>query len=164
MTLSRWQPFRELSTIREQMDNLFEDMISSSDWVKPTVRDRGWMGLPSMSGMWTPAVEIKELEQELVLKAEIPGIDVKDLEVEVTEDRVILSGEHKEEKRTEDKHKNYFRSELHYGQFQRIVPLPMPIKTDNIKSDFQHGILTLTMQKVEDAPKKAVKVNLLPNS
>jgi HSP20 family protein len=164
MTLSRWQPFRELSTIREQMNSLFEDLISNSDWEKPTLGDHRWMELPSTSGIWTPAVEIKELDQELILKAEIPRIDVKDLQVEVTEDQVILSGEHKEEKRTEDKDKNYFRSELHYGQFQRIVPLPMPIKTDNIKSDFKHGILTLTMQKVEDAPKKAVKVNLLPNS
>ena len=152
MTLSKWHPFRELSNIREQMDRLFEDMLSAGD--------RDWLGLHSMGGMWTPAVEIKETDQELVLKAEIPGIDVKDLEVEVGEDRVTISGEHKEEEKTEDKEKNYFRSEFYYGKFERIVPLPMPIKTDAIKSSFKHGILTLTMPKVETAPKKVVKVNL----
>ncbi len=152
MTLSKWQPFRELSTMRKQMDRLFEDMLS--------VNDRDWMGLHNMGGMWTPAVEIKEQDQELVLKAEIPGIDVKDLEVEVAEDRVILSGEHKEEKTTEDKDKNYLHSEFHYGKFERVVPLPVAIKPDEIKSDFTKGVLTLTLPKVEDAPKKSVKVKL----
>ncbi len=77
MALTKWQPFQELSTIRKQMDRLFEDVLSNSD--------RDWMGLHSMGGMWTPAVEIQETEQELVLKAEIPGLDAKDLDIEVGE-------------------------------------------------------------------------------
>ena len=118
------------------------------------------MGLHGIGGMWTPAVELKETDNELVLKAEIPGLDAKDLEVEVSEDRVTISGEHKEEETTEDEDKNYFRSEFHYGKFERVVPLPMHVKTDQIKSEFKHGILTLTMPKVKDEPKKAVKVHL----
>ena len=152
MALTKWQPFQELSTIRKQMDRLFEDMLSRSD--------RDWMGLHSMGGMWTPAVEIEETDKELILKAEIPGIDVKDLDIEVGEDRVTISGEHKEEKRTEDKDKNYFHSEFHYGQFERVIPLPMPIKTESIKSEFKGGILTLTLPKLETEPKKVVKVHL----
>ncbi|MEM8829732.1 MAG: Hsp20/alpha crystallin family protein [Cyanobacteria bacterium P01_G01_bin.19] len=152
MTLSRWQPFRELSTMRKQMDRLFEDMLS--------VGNDDWMGLHSIGGMWTPAVEMEEKDQDLILKAEIPGLDVKDLEVEVSEDRVIISGEHKEEKKTEDKDKNYYHSEFHYGKFERVIPLPMAIDTNAIKSDFQKGVLTLTLPKVEDAPKKSVKVKL----
>ncbi len=147
MTLSKWQPFRELSTMRKQMDRLFEDMLS--------VGDNDWLGLHSMGGMWTPAVEIKETEKELVLKAEIPGIDVEDLEVEVGEDRVTISGEYEAETSTENKDTHYFHSEFHYGKFQRIIALPMPIKTDEIKSDFKKGVLTLTLPKVEDAPKKS---------
>jgi HSP20 family protein len=150
MTLSKWQPFKELSTIRKQMDRLFEDMLS--------VNDNDWMGLHNMGGMWTPAVEIEEKEQELVLKASVPGIDVKDLNVEVSEDRVTISGEHESEKSTEDK--NYFHSEFHYGKFERVIPLPMPIKTDEIKSDFKKGVLTLTLPKVDNAAKKSVKVQL----
>ena len=152
MTLSRWQPFRELSTMRKQMDRLFEDMLS--------VGNDDWMGLHSMGGMWTPAVEMEEKDKELVLKAEIPGLDVKDLSVEVSEDRVMISGEHKEEKTTEDQDKNYYHSEFHYGKFERVIPLPMAIKTDAIKSDFQKGVLTLTLPKAEDTPKKSVKVKL----
>ncbi len=152
MTLSKWQPFRELSTMRKQMDRLFEDMLSTGD--------NNWMGLHNMGGMWTPAVEIKEQEKELILKAEIPGIDVKDLEVEVAEDWVTISGEHESEEKTEDKDKNYFHSEFHYGKFQRVIPLPVAIKTDEIKSDFKKGVLTLTLPKLEDAPKKSVKVKL----
>ena len=152
MTLSKWQPFQELSNIRKQMDSLFEDML--------TVGDRDWMGLHGIGGMWTPAVELKEDDNELVLKAEIPGLDVDDLDVEVSEDRVTISGEHKEEESTEDKEKNYFRSEFHYGKFERVIPLPMYINTDEIKSDFKHGILTLTMPKLKDESKKAVKVQL----
>ena len=152
MTLSRWQPFRELSSMRKQMDRLFEDMLS--------VGNDDWMGLHSMGGMWTPAVEIEEQDGELLLKAEIPGLNAEDLEVEVSEDRVIISGEHKEEKKTEDKDKNYYHSEFHYGKFERVIPLPMAIKTDDIKSDFQKGVLTLTLPKLENAPKKSVKVKL----
>ena len=155
MTLSRWQPFRKLSTMRKQMDRLFEDMLS--------VGNDDWMGLHSIGGMWTPAVEIEEKEEELLLKAEIPGLNAEDLEVEVSEDRVIISGEHKEEKKTEDKEKNYFHSEFHYGRFERVIPLPLAIKTDEIKSDFQKGVLTLTLPKLKDAPKKSVKVKLPGN-
>ena len=155
MTLSKWQPFQELSNIRKQMDSLFEDMLSTGD--------RDWMGLHGLGGMWTPAVEIKETDQELVLKAEIPGLDAKDLTVEVTEDRVTIAGEHKEEESSEDKEKNYFRSEFHYGKFERVIPLPMQIKTEEIKSEFKHGILTLTMPKVTKEPKKSVKIQLEDN-
>lgn len=152
MTLSKWQPFKELSTMRKQMDRLFEDMLS--------VSDNDWMGLHNMGGMWTPAVEIEEKDQELVLKAAIPGMDVKDLDVEVSEDRVRISGEHQSEEKTEDKNKNYFHSEFHYGKFERVISLPVSVKTDDIKSDFKKGVLTLTLPKVEDAPKKSVKVQL----
>ncbi|ELS04397.1 molecular chaperone (small heat shock protein) [Xenococcus sp. PCC 7305] len=155
MAITRWQPFRELSTIRQQLDRLFEDMASG---------DHDWLGIPSSMGIWFPAVEIKETDKELILKAEIPGMDAQDLEVEVTEDQVTLSGEHKEESNHEEKDKNFFRSEFHYGEFKRVVPLPMLIKTDKIQSDFQNGVLTLTMPKMENSPKKVVKVNVTNNS
>jgi HSP20 family protein len=149
MALAPWQPFRELSAIRHQMDRLFEELLP---------RERDWLGLPGNGGMWTPAIEMEETNQELILKAEIPGVEAKDLDVEVTQDEVSISGEHQEEKRTEDK--NFFRSEFHYGKFQRTIALPVSIQTDKIKSQFKDGILTLTMPKAEDAVKKVVKVNL----
>lgn len=152
MTISKWQPFKELSTIRQQMDRLFEDMLSISD--------RDWMGLHSMGGMWTPAVEIEETDNDLIVKAEIPGMDAKDIDVEVGEDRVTISGEHQEEQRSEDKKKNYYHSEFYYGKFERVIPLPRSIQTEKIDSKFKNGILTLTMPKIKEEPKKVVKVNL----
>ncbi len=152
MTLSRWQPFRELTTIRKQMDRLFEDMLDS--------QDKDWLGLHSVGGMWTPAVELEETEVALILKAEIPGIDAKDLTVEVDQDRVTISGEYKKEDKVTDKEQNFFRSEFYYGEFERNVSLPMPVKTDAIKSSFKDGVLTLTMPKVTVEPKKSVKINL----
>ena len=154
MAITRWQPLWELSTIRKQLDRLFEDMVSS---------DRNWLGIPSSMGMWFPAVEIEETDKELILKAEIPGIDAKDLEIEVTEDQVTLSGEHKEETSHQEKDKNYFRSEFYYGEFKRTIPLPMSIETDKIKSNFKNGVLTLNMSKVQESPKKAVKINVANN-
>ena len=152
MTLSKWQPFQELSSMRKQLDRLFDEMLS--------VGDSDWMGRHGLGGRWTPAVELKETETELVLKAEIPGIEAQELEVEVGEERVTISGEHQEEKRSEDPQPNYFHSELHYGKFERVVPLPMPIKTEEIKSEFKQGILRLTLPKREAVPQKAVKVKL----
>ena len=152
MTLSRWKPFRELSTMRKQMDRLFEDMLS--------VGNDDWMGLHSIGGMWSPAVEIEEKDQELVLKAEIPGLEAEDLEVEVSEDKVTIYGEHKEVKETKDEDKKYFHSEFHYGKFERVIPLPMTIKTDAIKSDFHRGVLILTLPKAKNLPPKSVKVQL----
>ena len=152
MTLSQWQPGQELSRIRKQMNRLFEELLA--------VGDSDWMGLHGLGGRWTPAVELEETEGELVLKAEMPGIEAQELEVEVGEEQVTISGEHQEEKRSEDKNKNYFHSEFHYGKFERVIPLPMPIKTEGIKSEFKQGILTLTMAKVEDVGQKVVKVNL----
>ena len=152
MTLSQWQPWQELNSIRKQMNRLFEELLS--------VGNGDGSGLHGMEGGWTPAVELEETEGELVLKAEMPGIDAKELEVEVGEEQVTISGEHQEEKRSEDKNKNYFHSEFHYGKFERVIPLPMPIKIEGIKSEFKQGILTLTMAKVEDVGQKVVKVNL----
>ena len=152
MAINRWQPFRELSTMRQQLDRLFEDMVSG---------DRDWLGIPGTISMGFPPVEIEETDQELILKAEIPGMDAKELEVEVSEDQVTLSGEHKEESHHEEKDKNYFRSEFYYGDFKRTIPLPMSIETDNIKSNFKNGVLILTMSKVQDSPKKVVKVDLV---
>ena len=148
MALVRWQPFRELNTIRQQMDRLFEDLM-------PTEPD---FLLPGNGSIWKPAIEIQETEKDSILKAAIPGIKAKDLDIEVTQEEVAISGEYREEKQTEEK--AFFRSEFHYGNFQRIVPLPVPIQNDRVKSEFKDGILTLTMPKLEDAPRKVVKVNI----
>jgi HSP20 family protein len=150
MSLIRWQPLSEIETLRKQMDRLMDDLFRTDI-----------QNLPSRS-IWettgTPAIEMTETDQELILKAQNPGIESKDLNVEVSEDSVSISGEQKQESRTEEK--GYFRSEFHYGRFERTVPLPVTVKNDQVKAEFKNGILILTLPKMETTSRKVVKVAL----
>jgi HSP20 family protein len=148
MSLIRWQPIRELDILRRQMDQLFEGLAE---------RD---FPMLSMNGetKWIPAIEVKETDTEVILKAEIPGIDAKDLDVQVSPDAVMLKGEHQQETKTEEK--GYFHSEFHYGQFARMVTLPTTVKHEHVKSSFKDGVLILTLPKSEEARRKVMKVDL----
>lgn len=150
MSLIRWQPLQELDALRHQMNHLFDELMHS---------DRELGQFPTLeNAMWAPAIELKETDTELVVKAVIPGVEAKDLDVQVSENAVSIMGEHQEEKRTEEK--GYFRSELQYGQFQRVVPLPVSVKHDQVQSEFKDGVLTLTLPKAESSPPKVTKVDL----
>jgi HSP20 family protein len=150
MSLIRWQPLKELDTLRHQMNRLFDELIHS---------DREFGQFPKLeTAMWAPAIELKETDTELVVKAMIPGVEAKDLDVQVSENAVSIAGEHQEEKQTEAK--GYFRSELRYGQFQRIVPLPVSVKHDQVQSEFKDGVLMLTLPKAESSPQKVIKIDL----
>ncbi|MDJ0615707.1 MAG: Hsp20/alpha crystallin family protein [Calothrix sp. MO_192.B10] len=149
MSLIRWQPLRELDTLRQQMNRLFDD------WMHGESSENLF---PKMSIAWEPAIELQETDTDIILKAEIPGVEVKDINVEVSADAVSIAGEHKQEKRTDEK--GWYRSEFHYGKFQRIVHLPTSIKNEEVKSEFVAGVLTLTLPKIEKARRNIVKVNL----
>jgi HSP20 family protein len=149
MSLMRWQPFHELDNLRNQMNHLVEEIMRG---------EREIPFLPKGEVTWSPAVELKETETEIILKAQIPGIDAKDLNVEVSEESVSITGEHREEKKVDEK--GFFRSEFRYGRFERLVPLPSAVKNDLVKSDFKNGLLTLTMPKLAKSDRKVVKVSL----
>ncbi|XGV97936.1 MAG: Hsp20/alpha crystallin family protein [Leptolyngbya sp. BL-A-14] len=150
MSLIRWQPLKELDTLRHQMNHLFDELVH---------HDRALGQFPTLeNALWSPAIELKETDTELILKAMLPGIDAKELDVQVSENAVSIAGEHREEKRTEEK--GYFRSELQYGQFQRVVPLPVSVKHHQVQSEFKDGVLTLTLPKAEASPSSVTKVDL----
>ncbi|HAG80897.1 MAG TPA: heat-shock protein [Cyanobacteria bacterium UBA12227] len=145
MTLVRWNPWREIDTLQRQMNRLFEqDLVPATGWVKNFPR--------------VPAAELSETEDAIQLKVEIPGIDAKDLDVQVTEDAVSIVGERKQETKTEEN--GTTRSEFHYGKFQRVIPLPARIQNTNVTADYKDGILNLTLPKTEAEKNKVVKVNL----
>lgn len=148
MSLIRWQPLKELETLRHQMNQVFDS------WMHPDLESP----LTWNNTAWTPAIELQETDTELVVKAEVPGVEAKDLDVQVTENTVSIAGSHREETRTEEK--GMVRSELRYGQFQRLIPLPTTVQYEQVKADFKNGILTLTLPKVESTRKPVVKVNL----
>jgi HSP20 family protein len=150
MSLVRWQPLKELDTLRHQMDHLFDELLHS---------DREFGQFPKLEdAIWAPAIELKETDTELILKAVVPGVEAKDLDVQVSENAVSITGEHREEKRTEEK--GCFRSEVQYGQFQRVVPLPVSVHHDQVQSEFKDGVLTLTLPKAESSTPRVTKVDL----
>jgi HSP20 family protein len=143
MALIRWQPFQEVETLHRQMNQMFDELMASER---------------QSATSWQPAIELQDTEDNLVLRLEIPGVDGKDIDIHVTREAVAISGEHRFEKKTQEK--GFFRSEFRYGNFQRVIPLPVPIQNDQVKADFKNGVLTLTMPKVAEARRTVVKLNL----
>ena len=145
-TITRWEPFRGLAGLQEQMNRLFEDTF---------FRVR-----PDQSGLtaWAPAVDIYETEDELVVKADLPDIEAKDLDIRVEDNILTIRGERKfEESVSRD---NYLRVERAYGSFSRSFSLSNTVDTDNIKAEYQNGVLTLRAAKREEAKPKQIKVNV----
>lgn len=145
MTLVRWNPWREIDTLQRQINRLFdEDLVPATGWVR--------------NFSFVPAAELSETEDAIQLKLELPGIEAKDLDVQVTENAVSIVGERKQETKTDEN--GTTRSEFHYGKFQRVIPLPARIQNTNVTAEYKDGILNLTLPKTEAEKNKVVKVNL----
>ena len=142
MIVRYWQPLREVDTIRRQMDRLLDDLVETNS-------DR-------LS--WTPAVELKDTGEVFVLKVQLPGVNEKDLDIQVTKDTVKITGEHHRELQNQEN--GYYRSEFRYGKFSRMVRLPIAVHNDQVQANCNNGILSLTLPKVVEAQNKVVKVNL----
>jgi HSP20 family protein len=113
--------------------------------------------LEDLSG-FTPKVDIKETEKEVVITAEVAGVQPEDLEVKVYGDNLILSGEKKEEK--EEKLANYYHMERRYGSFQRVLPLPAGANRDAIEATTSHGVLTVKIPKTNGAKDAGKKIEV----
>lgn len=150
MNIIRWDPFRDLATLRERMNRLFEEAYTSRGEEKDMV-----------ASTWNPSVDIYEKENELVLKAELPGIDENDIEIKIEDNTITLKGDRKFEKET--KEENYHRIERSYGSFYRSFTLPQNIDQENIKAESENGILKITMPKKAELKPKKVKI-LKPKS
>ena len=150
MAIVRWEPFRDLVTAQRDFDRLFRGAFSSQ---------LGETELSTRS--WAPPVDIYETEEAIVLRAELPGVDPKDVEVRVEDNTLYLKGERKFEK--EVKEQNYHRVERSYGSFARSFSLPNSISTDQVKAEFKDGLLTLTMPKREEAKPKTIKIDVSNN-
>jgi HSP20 family protein len=145
MTLIRWEPLREMSALRREMNHLFDDFLA------PITRGNDGFA-------FIPAAELEDTPEAIQLKLEIPGMEAKDLNVEVTPDSVSINGERKSETKTEEE--GVTRSEFRYGRFQRVIPLPTRIQNQAVKAEYKDGILRLTLPKLEEEKHKTVKVNL----
>ncbi len=147
MALVRWEPFREMETLQREMNRLF-------DTFSPT------MPLPGRGNglSFVPAAEMTETPEEIHLKLEVPGLEPKDLDVEVQADAVTIKGERKSTTKTEED--GVTRTEFRYGSFHRVIPLPTHIENTNVKAEYKDGILNLILPKAAEERSKVVKVNI----
>ncbi|HEX4998306.1 MAG TPA: Hsp20/alpha crystallin family protein [Terriglobia bacterium] len=145
MAISRWDPFRDLNTLQGRMNRLFEDA------------GRGWgSDEPAATTSWSPSVDIYETENEIMVKAELPGIDRKDIVLNLENNVLTLKGERKFEKET--KQDNYHRIERSYGTFSRAFSIPTTVDDDKIRADYKDGVLTIALPKKDQVKLKQIKI------
>ncbi len=144
MPIVRWDPFRELVQLRDEIGRWFDDL---------TERERE----ERRSAVWTPSVDIKETEKEVLIKADLPGVKKEDIEVSVDENQLVIKGERKFEK--EEKEKDYLRIERSYGSFYRAFDIGVPIKADEVKASYNDGVLEITIPKAEVKKPKKVEIS-----
>jgi HSP20 family protein len=144
-SITRWDTYGGLSGLQEQVNRLFESAF-------PRRSDN------SALTTWAPAVDIYETENELVVKADLPDVSEKDLDVRVENNMLSIRGERKFEEKVEEE--NYLRVERTYGAFSRSFSLPSTISTEAIKADYKNGVLTVTLPKRAESKPKQVKVNV----
>jgi HSP20 family protein len=146
MAITKWDPFRDLMLLRDRMNRLFEDLVSS-----PRFEDS-----ELIQSTWSPAVDIYETENELVLTAELPGVEEKDVEIKIEDNTLSLKGERKFERET--KEENYHRIERAYGSFFRSFSLPNYIDQEKISADYENGLLRVHMPKKAEMKPRKVKI------
>ena len=144
MALIRWEPFREVDNLQREMNRMFDSLS--------TVNKGENLGISYM-----PAAEMQETGDAVHLQLEVPGLEAKDIDVQVTAEAVSISGERRSDKTEE---KGVTRSEFRYGRFQRVIPLPTRIQNDKVQAEHKNGVLTLTLPKAEAEKNKVVKVNI----
>jgi HSP20 family protein len=149
MAIVRWEPFRDLVTVQDRMNRIFDEAFrgvrggSEEDW--------------ALGGNWAPAVDIFEDRDNIVLKAELPGIDPKDVDVRVENNVLSLRGERKFE--SEVQRDKYHRVERAYGSFSRSFTLPSVVDTDKIKAECKDGVLRVTLPQKEEAKPKQISIS-----
>lgn len=146
MELSPWKPFGELSPFRKEMDRLWNRFLGETPFAR------------TFNEMWSPSVDISETKDDFVVKAELPGLEAKDVNVSISGNVLTIKGEKKAEEEEKDEH--YHRVERYSGSFQRAFQLPSGVKADKVEANFDKGVLKVTLPKVEEAKKKEIEVKV----
>jgi HSP20 family protein len=146
MAIVKFNPMRDLRTMQDQMNRLL-DMAWNRE-----------IGEELREGVWQPLVDIYEDENSVIIKAEVPDIDQKDIEVRIEENTLTLKGERKHS--SEVKKENYHRVERYYGQFQRSFSLPHSIDQEGVKASCEKGVLTIILPKREEIKPKQINVEV----
>ena len=146
-------PLVFMKRFNEEMGNLFEDIGLGRGWLAPVT------GATDLAqGLWSPPVEMFERNNELVLRADLPGLTKDDVKVELSEDGITIEGERKDEQ--EEKREGYYRSERSYGKFYRRIPLPEGIDPRNANASFHDGVLEITMPAPKREERKSRRLEI----
>ena len=144
--LTRWDPFREFSTLQDRMNRLFHDSFGEGREEALTTT------------AFAPPVDVYEDEHNVTLKIEVPGIEEKDIDVRIENNTMTVHGERKFEK--DEKEENYRRVERQYGSFTRTFTLPNTVETENVSATYDKGVLKIKLAKKAEAKPKQIKVNV----
>jgi len=144
--LTRWEPVHEMMTLREAMDRLFDDAFTRPFSLS---REGG-------SSWSSPAIDMYQTEDDIVVKAALPGIKADEVQINVTNDILTIRGETKHEEEKNDK--SWHIREQRWGAFERSVRLPTGVMSDKAKADFDNGVLTITLPKSEEVKPKTITV------
>jgi HSP20 family protein len=147
MAVVKWDPFRDLLSIQDRMNTLFEQTLS---------RSRAEEGIAAST--WTPAVDIYETPDTVEMKAELPGLSRDDIEIQIRDNTLTLRGERRFAKEAQEE--NYLRIERAYGAFQRSFTLPATVQREKIRAVFRDGVLELTLPKAEEAKPKKIAIEV----
>lgn len=144
--ITRWDPFRELSTLQDRMNRLFNDQFGT------ITRDE------SLTGAFVPPVDVYEDENAIQVRMEVPGIEEKDIDIRLENQVLTVRGERNFEK--EEKEENFHRIERRYGNFTRSFTLPATVNSEDVSADYDKGVLKIRLAKRAEAKPKQIKVSV----
>jgi HSP20 family protein len=144
--ITRWDPFREVATLQDRMNRMFNDQFGAMG------RDE------SLTGSFVPPVVVYEDENSIQVRLEVPGIEEKDIDIRLENNVLTVQGERKFEK--EEKEENFHRIERRYGSFTRSFTLPATVNSEEVRADYEQGVLKIRLPKRAEAKPKQIKVNL----
>jgi len=148
--VTRWDPFREVATLQDRMNRLFNDQFGAM------TRDE------SLTGAFVPPVDVYEDENSIQVRLEVPGVEEKDIDIQMENNLLTVRGERKFN--TEEKQESFHRIERRYGSFTRSFTLPNTVSSDGVKADYEKGVLTIQLPKRAEAKPKQIKVNINSNT
>ena len=145
--LALWRPFREMERMRREMDRLWDSFFEE----RPRLR-------MEEAGEWMPSLDLSETDNDIIVKADLPGIDPKDIDISLANDVLTIKGEKKQER--EEKDENYHIIERSYGSFTRSLRLPRDVQSDKISASYKNGVLKVVLPKSEEAKAKEIKIKV----
>lgn len=152
MSIVKWSPMKELEDMRRDMERLFEPLL------EPSRRYRRIWSKPSETGVIVPNIDMYDRKNDIVLKAELPGVEKDNIDLTITKDSITLKGEVKKEE--EVKEEEYYSYERSYGAFTRTIALPVEVDSEKAKANFKNGVLEIVLPKKEELKAKEIKIDV----